>query len=329
MSNASAAPRAAAAIDNGLEAAPTLDSLPPEVLGVAFGFLQPLDMMPLPECSRQWRDTDFDNVYWKPVFLQDFSRPTREVEETLDGDSDESHETSSTESSSSGSDSDESDSDASSSEGSDSDESEDSSADASSASDSETWQDEYRAHFLELQYQVREALGRLRRVQDLLFRPIFETSIRYIQDIGQNHVSALGVQTNSSALPRPTCWPRRQKQYVRTHFLRELLNWDTSNEDELSIPLLFVDVLKRRSGNHYEKLLLETLEETIRAKFRQAKEKRERKARWAKAVAAQKVRPEDDVEFVMSLASCSRSNAVEALRAYDGDIVNAIMELTM
>ena len=141
MSNASAAPRAAAAIDNVLEAAPTLDSLPPEVLGVAFGFLQPLDMMPLPECSRQWRDTDFDNVYWKPVFLQDFSRPTREVEETLDGDSDESHETSSTESSSSGSDSDESDSDASSSEGSESD-SEESSADASSASDSDESEEE-------------------------------------------------------------------------------------------------------------------------------------------------------------------------------------------
>ena len=220
-----------------------------------------------------------------------------------------------------------SDSDASSSEGSDSDESEDSSADASSASDSETWQDEYRAHFLELQYQVREALGRLRRVQDLLFRPIFETSIRYIQDIGQNHVSALGVQTNSSALPRPTCWPRRQKQYVRTHFLRELLNWDTSNEDELSIPLLFVDVLKRRSGNHYEKLLLETLEETIRAKF-QAREERERKAREAEPVAVQNTKPED-VEFVMSYLSCSRSNAVEALRANDGDIVNAIMELAM
>ena len=59
--------------------------MPPEVLGVAFCFLEPLDMLPLTECSRQWRDTDFDNVYWKPVFLHDFSRPTREVEETLDG----------------------------------------------------------------------------------------------------------------------------------------------------------------------------------------------------------------------------------------------------
>ena len=36
-----------------------------------------------------------------------------------------------------------------------------------------------------------------------------------------------------------------------------------------------------------------------------------------------------DVELVMSQASCSRSKAVEALRANDGDIVNAIMELTM
>ena len=142
MTNASAAPRAAAATADDIEAAPTLDSLPPEVLGVALAFLRPSSMMPLTECSRQWRDTDFDNVYWKPVFLQDFSRPTREVEETLDGDSDESHETSSTESSSSGSDSDESDSDASSSEGSDSDESEESSNDASSASDSDDSEEE-------------------------------------------------------------------------------------------------------------------------------------------------------------------------------------------
>ena len=38
---------------------------------------------------------------------------------------------------------------------------------------------------------------------------------------------------------------------------------------------------------------------------------------------------EEDVELVMSQASCSRSEAVKALRANDGDIVNAIMELTM
>ena len=114
---------------------------------------------------------------------------------------------------------------------------------------------------------------------------------------------------------------------MRAHFLHELSNWDTANEQELYVPLLFVELLKRR-GNH-DKQSLETLEETIRAKFRQAKEERERKARWAKAVAAQNIKPEDDVEFVMSLASCSRSNAVEALRANDGDIVNAIMELTM
>ena len=80
------------------------------------------------------------------------------------------------------------------------------------------------------------------------------------------------------------------------------------------VPLLFVELLKRR-GNHDEQSL-ETLEETIRAKFRQAKEERERKAR-------------EKEEFVMSLASCSRSNAVKALYANDGDIVKAIMELTM
>ena len=124
----------------------------------------------------------------------------------------------------------------------------------------------------------------------------------------------------STAPPRPTCWPRRQKQYVRTHFLHELLNWDTSNEDELSIPLLFVELLKRRNHYRNERLLLKMLEETIRAKFRQAKEERERKARGAEA---------KNVELVMSQASCSRSKAVTALCANDGDIVNAIMELTM
>ena len=113
---------------------------------------------------------------------------------------------------------------------------------------------------------------------------------------------------------------------MRTHFLHELSNWDTANEQELYVPLLFVELLKGR-GNHDEQLSLETLEETIRAKF-QAREERERKAREAEAVVAQNTKPRD-VELVMNLAPCSRSNAVEALRAYDGDIVNAIMELTM
>ena len=77
MSNASAAPRAAAATTDVIEAAPTLDGLPPDALGVAFCFLEPLDMMPLTECSRQWRDMDLDTTYWKPVFLKDFSSPPR------------------------------------------------------------------------------------------------------------------------------------------------------------------------------------------------------------------------------------------------------------
>ena len=38
---------------------------------------------------------------------------------------------------------------------------------------------------------------------------------------------------------------------------------------------------------------------------------------------------EEDVELVMSQASCSRSEAVKALRANDGDIVNAIMEMCL
>ncbi|CAM9903955.1 unnamed protein product [Ascophyllum nodosum] len=36
-----------------------------------------------------------------------------------------------------------------------------------------------------------------------------------------------------------------------------------------------------------------------------------------------------DIELIMSQASCSRSAAVQALKKNDGDIVNAIMELTM
>ncbi|KAJ1450823.1 NAC domain-containing protein [Pelagophyceae sp. CCMP2097] len=36
-----------------------------------------------------------------------------------------------------------------------------------------------------------------------------------------------------------------------------------------------------------------------------------------------------DIELVMSQASCSRPKAVAALKSNDGDIVNAIMELTM
>ena len=107
---------------------------------------------------------------------------------------------------------------------------------------------------------------------------------------------------------------------MRAHFLHELSNWDTANEQELYVPLLFVELLKRR-GNHDEQSL-ETLEETIRAKFRQAKEERERKARWRNPSTT-------PVELVMTQASCSRSSAAKALRANDGDIVNAIMELCL
>jgi len=38
---------------------------------------------------------------------------------------------------------------------------------------------------------------------------------------------------------------------------------------------------------------------------------------------------EKDVELVIQQANCSRSKAVKALKSNDGDIVNAIMELTM
>jgi nascent polypeptide-associated complex subunit alpha len=36
-----------------------------------------------------------------------------------------------------------------------------------------------------------------------------------------------------------------------------------------------------------------------------------------------------DIELVMSQAAVSRAKAIKALKANDGDIVNAIMELTM
>lgn len=39
--------------------------------------------------------------------------------------------------------------------------------------------------------------------------------------------------------------------------------------------------------------------------------------------------PEKDIDLVMDQAQCSRKFAIEALVNYDGDIVNAIMELTM
>eukprot|EP00484_Ammonia_sp_Unknown_P012669 CAMPEP_0197066350 /NCGR_PEP_ID=MMETSP1384-20130603/173052_1 /TAXON_ID=29189 /ORGANISM="Ammonia sp." /LENGTH=127 /DNA_ID=CAMNT_0042503467 /DNA_START=49 /DNA_END=432 /DNA_ORIENTATION=- len=38
---------------------------------------------------------------------------------------------------------------------------------------------------------------------------------------------------------------------------------------------------------------------------------------------------ENDIQMVVEQASVSRSKAVKALRNHDGDIVNAIMELTM
>ena len=169
---------------------------------------------------------------------------------------------------------------------------------------------------------------------------------------------------------RPTCcWPRRQKQYVRTHLLHELSNWGTwPDEQELYVVvLLFVELLKRRDefagvvGLPYlnEPLSLETLEQTVRAKLRvgpgvsgvypdhrlcrsifdmldkQRERKRvlrERRASPAEAVAeavvAQNTQPED-VELVMSQASCSRAIAVKALYANDCDIVDALIELTM
>ena len=185
MSNASAAPRAAAATTDDIEAAPTLDSLPPEVLGVAFCFLLPSGLMPLTKCSRQWRATDLDTVYWKPRFLLDFGCALV-VEEMF-------------------------------------------------FLSYPSWQQRYNSQHLFLQIRVREVLGDLRRVRvrsvqslsasrrlaEQLLRSmvlghrayfsvgtpetdmvIFETTFTRIQDIGQNHVSALCVETNSlTALP--------------------------------------------------------------------------------------------------------------------------------
>ena len=147
---------------------------------------------------------------------------------------------------------------------------------------------------------------------------------------------------------------------MRTHLLHELLNWGTwPDERELYVVvLLFVELLKRRDefvGLPYlnEPLSLETLEQTVRAKLRVGPGvsgvypdhrlcrsilamltedgkrnaiEAERKARVAEAVAVLNTKPED-VEFVMSYLSCSRSKAAKALYMNDGDIVDAVMDL--
>ena len=150
---------------------------------------------------------------------------------------------------------------------------------------------------------------------------------------------------------------------MRTHLLHELLNWGTwPDERELYVVvLLFVELLKRRDefagvvGLPYlnEPLSLETLEQTVRAKLRVGPGvsgvypdhrlcrsilamltedgkrnaiEAEQKARVAEAVAVLNTKRED-VEFVMSYLSCSRSKAAKALYMNDGDIVDAVMDL--
>ena len=275
MTNASAAPRAAAADADPLEAAPELDSLPPELLGVAFAFLKPLDTMPLTRCSQHWRGT-LEKVYWKPLFLQDFGRPTRELEETLDGvggvvrvDVDIPHT---------------------------------------------TWRGRYLSYPTSrsrkrVRARVRAALKARCRVgvQSLPCRTLgstqvhktewhitlaqncfletaytngtlhspddFETTISKIQNIGKNHLSALGVETNGSTpLNRPTCcWPRRQRGYVRAHFLHELANWDAPNLNQRCVVGEFVVQLMHRARDpscHNDELLsLETLEDLLSTIF--------------------------------------------------------------
>ena len=191
----------------------------------------------------------------------------------------------------------------------------------------------------------------------------FEITISKIQNMGKNHLSALGVETNGSTALHAYCWPRRQKQYVRTYLLHELSNWGTwPDEQELYVVvLLFVELLKRRDefagvvGLPYlnEPLSLETLEQTVRAKLRVGPGvsgvypdhrlcrsilamltedgkrnaiEAEQKARVAEAVAVLNTKRED-VEFVMSYLSCSRSKAAKALYMNDGDIVDAVMDL--
>ena len=62
-----------------------LDNLPPELLSQVLSLLKPQEMLVFSTSSRRWCGTDYENLYWKPAFLNAFAldpqeaaqRPTR------------------------------------------------------------------------------------------------------------------------------------------------------------------------------------------------------------------------------------------------------------
>ena len=56
-----------------------LDNLPPELLSQVLSHLKPQEMLVFSTSSRRWCGTDYDNLYWKPAFLNAFALDPREA----------------------------------------------------------------------------------------------------------------------------------------------------------------------------------------------------------------------------------------------------------
>ena len=56
-----------------------LDNLPPELLSQVLSLLKPQEMLVFSTSSRRWCGTDYDNLYWKPAFLNAFALDPREA----------------------------------------------------------------------------------------------------------------------------------------------------------------------------------------------------------------------------------------------------------
>ena len=54
-----------------------LDNLPPELLSQVLSLLKPQEMLVFSTSSRRWCGTDYDNLYWKPAFLNAFALDPR------------------------------------------------------------------------------------------------------------------------------------------------------------------------------------------------------------------------------------------------------------
>jgi len=56
-----------------------LDNLPPELLSQVLSHLKPQEMLVFSTSSRRWCGTDYENLYWKPAFLNAFALDPREA----------------------------------------------------------------------------------------------------------------------------------------------------------------------------------------------------------------------------------------------------------